>query len=642
MGAIYNNVQLAHVLTEQHETTGEPDPSNTDITLYRTSLRLQAVLSPSDYPAAVGETPAATAARITHLLCTPRRPLAYTVGNTTVLNVPNGDDKNGPWPDQGAFSIREVTEGSFIVTFAVIVHRRICTGADSRGFLSLKWTDAVGYAADWTCTRTRSGLLITSRKLRSPDDLRHVVTPAVPAGFRREAARYEMSEDGLRLRFDFAERQLHKALPWPATKVGGFQVETVPMNGGMRRGELSLRLNAPPATDPRALFGAAVAVGMSRVYASSPNVDKTAKRIMVGCGVRESLSDDETAVEISLQWMISPPTNRANGVADRAAGAGRGALIGGAIGAGPGGILGIPGIVVGGIAGGVAGGRQTGSLENKTPEGRPQAAVPTLAGWLGQPLAGANPDAGVAPPTRGVDKAAYLKLVAAALYDPCGSTAALGSSLADNYMVGTAPGGGTTELRTGPAAAPAEETVYAEDAAGIWEHWLMRYSFTTDSGYGVIPATKQDAAGEMVRFGNPRKRLRVEWELKRTGDAPPLPEPKVPQPGGYTGDGTLDDNWVGLRNTTTYDNVDVAADGVSFVYTAAGVTEWDALDATKAGEAYPCPPWLRPAARPARGAVALPPAAPAEGQLPSPPQNTSTLQGVQNLSIPGVPPPDRP
>lgn len=616
MGAVYNGVDLSNFcLTETHETTAEKDPSRTDTTLYRTHIRVTSIIAPGSYPAVAGEQPGATADRITALLCAPRRSFVYTNPGFT-LTVPGVDDANGPEPDEPAFSIKTITPGSFLVTWGVSVRLRRCTGADARGFLSLKWSDAASYATDGTCTRRRTGLLITSRQFRSPDELRGVVTPAVPAGFRRRTSDYERSEDGLRLKFNFVDEQLHKPLPWPAIKITGHQVETAPELGGLRRGELSIRLHGTPGTDPVLLFGAGMAIGLGRVYASRPLVSEKSKKILIGSAVRESLGDSETVVDLSFQWMISPQSKRVKGVSSQAGAAANGAT-NGVIGGTPFG-QGFQGGLLGGGLG--SGGGNTIQNDQQTPEGRPQAAVPQFGGWLGLPFPGADPNVGIAPPTRGVEAAASLKLYAAALMDPCGASANLAPSLGtDNYLVGTDPTTqGTTTLSTGPAELT-DESVYADDPlpGGVFEHWEMKYSFRTTSGYTVLPSTVPGQPGRRVRFGNPEKFLRVEWSLKRVGDAPDLPAPQVPQPGGYTGDGTHDPLWVGLETVTTYSNVDAAADGASFLYVAAGVTQWKSLDATRTGEAYPLPPWLRPAARPTLVSFTLPtPAGP--GGLPSP------------------------
>lgn len=132
----YNGVNLSHTWTERFDTSPEHDPSGTDTTLFKTSIAVESVISPDDYPALPGESPGETADRVAALLCSPRRRLIYTVGGDT-RTVDGRDDENGPQPDPAAFSIKHVGEGAFTVRFAISFKLRRCTGANARGYLSL-------------------------------------------------------------------------------------------------------------------------------------------------------------------------------------------------------------------------------------------------------------------------------------------------------------------------------------------------------------------------------------------------------------------------------------------------------------------------------------------------------------------------
>lgn len=625
MGLSYNGVTFPFCLTEDHGSRAVPDPSGTDVVYTETTIAVRGVLRAGDFPAVVGETLGATVARLTHLLTTPRRPLSYSVGNDLEFTVPNGDDANGPMPDAGAFRV-EPLEGSFVVHFAVRTWRRLCTAGDARGFLSLKWSDQETDDLRGTKTRRRSGTLILSRQFTpNADDRRGLVIPALPPGFRRETADYTLSEDGLRLRFVFVDRQLHKGVPYPAVKVSGSMAETTPKNGiGARRGELTVRLEGRPGTSARDLLDAALRIGMGRVYASRPDASLTRNgAVLIGGGVRESLNDDETAVELNLAWTIHPNAARLDGT-------GRPDVITEVQPGRNGG----PDILV------IIPNDGRGRIDNQTPEGRPQAALAGDFGWLGLPFPGADIAQGVPTTTRGTGLAAAVRPLAAFLYDPCGQSGTLNQGPQPSEWVLTGASG-TATLRSGAVAPTDQQAAYADPIPGVWDVWRMTYTFGEDSGYGVIPATKPDTAGELVRFGNQILTVRVEWELQRTGGEPPFPLHCMPARGGYTSDGSVDDNWVGRRAATTYSNLELAADGVSFVYAAAGWFELAALDPAKVAAGYPVPPWLAPAKKPRAGALAgvRPPAA--AGQLAQP-EATSTLQGVPNLSIPGVPPPDRP
>lgn len=590
----YNGVQFPFTFTEAHSSEPEWDPSNTDVLYTKTTVAVRGVFSYGQPPAVEGESPAATVARVRHLLTSPRRRLTYAVGGVTMLDVAE-DDANGPTPDPAALRV-EALAGGVLVHFSVSVRLRHCTAADGRGYLSLKWSDTEVIGRDWSKTRRRSGLLVLSRQFTpNADDRRGLVVPLVPPGFRRESAQYVLSEDGLRLRFSFEDRQLHRAVPEPAVRVSGSQYETVPLRGGLRRGELSVRLEGPPGAKARDLFNAALRLAMPRVYASGVRTDKAG--YMIGGGLRESLDDSETAVELNLSWYIAPSPGRSTG---RAPGPGWDQII-----LGPGGAI-------------AADFLTGGALQNRTPENRDRAAVPIVAPWLGVEPPGTSLAAGVPSTTRGVGLAAAVRPLAEWLYDPCGAVAELQSAAGGSELVGTGAGASVTAAVGNPQ--PDDQEGVADDPnPGVWEEWKMWYSFAGETGYGVLPSTKPGAAGTMIRHGNPTKRLLVRWQCKRTGATCFPPELKVPRPGGYTGDGTHDENWVGIRYVRTYEDVDLAGDGVSFVYLNTGEAEFHAKDANIAGEAYPCPPWLAPAKKPTPTAVSPPPPPAPAGQIPTNP-----------------------
>src|SRR4051812_5562069 len=107
MGLTYNTVDLgSYLLTQKIDQGPVYDPSRSDQIYTSVVLRCKSVLYANCLAAVGGETPPATAARIRHYLTAPRRPLSYSVGGVSFIDLPGGlDDANGPMPLDDAFSL---------------------------------------------------------------------------------------------------------------------------------------------------------------------------------------------------------------------------------------------------------------------------------------------------------------------------------------------------------------------------------------------------------------------------------------------------------------------------------------------------------------------------------------------------------
>lgn len=568
--AIYNGVNLgAYLLTERIEQAPSLDPSRSDQLYTDSILKVKSVIYPNCLASLPGEVPATTAARIRHLLTCPRKPLAYTTGGVTYFDLPGGlDDANGPMPLQDGFSVVQISEGAWIVTWGVRVCLTDCGSGSPPAYLSNRWEAAVSFDRDGYDTRRTSGLLIvSSRGPSSPDDLRSLVTPGIDPGFRRETADYRLAPDGLHYHYAFVDRKLSKIPPYPATTMDGEQVESCSVFGGKRQGMLNLTLTAPPTVDARDLLNACIKVAMGRVFASDPQRDQKANPLIREAAFRESLSDTKNAVSLSLKWAMRPAGSRDAGKKPGLAGQ----LIGGGIGS------------IGGPFGAWAGAAIGGQLDAQTPEGRDQKALPMFAAWLGRPLDGFDPARGIAPPLRGVT--GQIRLVAAALRDPCGSDVELRSSGFDNQFVGTTSDGATVSVGTFDPSNPPDDTaaLYStEEPPGVWDTWVVTAHYQDDTGWDVLPPAKPGGAGKAVCMRGRAFTLRYEWAFTREGGEPTVPMPVE----------NADENWVYVAGDFSSEPLDVAADGVSIRYSAAGYWIYKALDPAKVVISYPIPPFL--------------------------------------------------
>ena len=630
----YNGIDLSYVLTQS--VTQEParDPSGTDQLYTRIRIEVRAVLNAGLNPSlGASDTPARQIPRIRHMLTAPRRALYYAAGGSpggAVIDLPAGrDDHTGPWPDAPALTVTHVTEATYVVTFAVVVCLTDC-GTAPPEYLSNRWQESINYDANWHATRRVVGTLITSgRAPGSPDDLRLLVTPGVPPGFRRESADYQLSEDGLTVRYTFADRQLAKVPPFPATTMRGRQVETTPMPGGKRKGEIQLSLTGPPTVNPRDLLGVAIRVAMARAYHVGFTVSEKSGRILVGGSIAESLDDDKNEVSLHLQWDIPPARSRDRGLQEA--------------------VLsntppGTPG----------RGSGEPYTVDARSPlTGRPAASTGMFASWVGRPLSGSDPAGSVAPPLRGIGPAAYIRLVAAALKDPCGAELQETTlSTDDNRLVGTSQ---YANLTVGPLPNPVpddEDGLFADDdTGGVWEHHELVYHYRDFPGVGVVPPPKEGDDCSFVKLHGSYMALRVELAATRVGTPPVLPPP----------DGLNDGSLVYVGGVWSPAAADVAADGVSVRYRVSAVYDYVLRSRPTATPRWPRHQQtdlarVRPAlAVPDAPMVGAAPAPPAAGTTPLPAPGTPEYEALfrtprppavkthdpgNGETLPAVPPPD--
>lgn len=569
------------------------DPSNTDQLYTVMKLSVQAVLNPALLPSGIGESPAATVARIRHYLTAPRRPLLFSVGDT-IINLPGGiDDANGPFPDDGAFAVTMFSPTSFLVSWSCTVRLVDCdTGGSVPAYLSNRWTETNTYDENWYATNKLNGLLIvSSRGFNSPDDLRGLVTPGVAAGFRRISADYKLSEDGLHYNYSFVDRQLSKVPPFPATKMAGRQVESTTVNGGKRHGEINLTLTGPPNIPPRDLMNAGIRIAMNRVWASGPLT--TGKQLVIDGSITENLDDTANDVSINLRWMMAPIVGRELGAkpANPSALAGFGAGAGGGV-VGSGGVGG--GIGAGLLGGGAAwvtspGPGAAGPAQNATPtqQNKNPAGMATYAGWLGSPIAGSNPTVGIAPPLRGLTD--NVKMVAAALRDPCGSSFTLTGStpgFGDNSLVGTSDDGGNVSLSTFDPQFPPDDTqaLYStDDTPGVYDIYQITSHYRLHTGKALLPPPTDDSLCAFPQVHGAYMTCKVEWAATRRGAPPTIPGVNF---------GAQGDNAILLDSDYSPDGLDLAGDGVSVVYKAAGWLLFGFKDWKQISTAAPIPPFL--------------------------------------------------
>ena len=630
MALTYNGIPLVYGRTNHHIMGPEKDPSGTDQTLTVIKLKTTAILyvnslSPSILlpPGELGTdlNVGQLIARIRHLLTTPRRPLYYDFlslpGTTTglppsaIINLPDGvDDANGPWPDPDACSVTYTTNDCLEITWACTVKLRDCGfGTVVDGPISLRWEDQISWDEKFAATYQRVGTcIISSRSAQSIDEIRrNVIAPRVAPGFRRVRSQYTMSRDNLRCDFQFTDRQIRYAPPYPAVEMEITQSESFPLLGGMRVGEVRVIMSGVQNANVRDLAVWALTIARSRMLAANPLM--SSKGTVVNGNSAPVLQSRETTegIEIAVTMPYKAPPKKVQ-TQQSAAGSSfwggiGGLLIGGPLGA-------IVGAGVGAMGGGQA---------SPTQQGADPAKHPPFP-WLGygtSPTSNENPigyatwaepTGQINAPADGVGLAPAIALFGALLNDPCSvalaSTPYAGAQTAELRttvnLFNTGAGGGqgapesvfdaqlvasTSAFNASQypqlIASAAESALYEfDDEPGTYDLWQCFNEYITDGGNVVIPQTDPAGVNLEVRHSSQMVTLRKRWAATRTGAPPRVP------PTTEVANWVLTREYVGLREFK------VAPDGVSIQYEVKGIYEYEALNPALVNLYAEIPPFL--------------------------------------------------
>ena len=324
----YNGVEFIYPLTK-YSASPEKDQSGTDQTLTAIRIEVDTILNIQQLPGTATDYDAGGVfARIRHLLTAPRRPIYCDLtslpgavagaGQAFIINLPDGrDDAGGPWPDPNAFSVRYVTEKTFLVHWVCTVKLRDCSVFPDLAAnpLSLRWEDSLTFDEEWTATYKRSGtLILSSRSIETMDFWRRKnLAPVVAPGFRRVGARYVRSRDGLRCDFEFTDKQLRFAPPFPGTKLRIRQSESLPLVGGMRLGQVDVSMRGVQNASPVDIERWTATIAFSRMWAANP---LSSQGRVIGNGTF-ALDESETGVEgqFTVTYKVNPTKPQQAGVA---------------------------------------------------------------------------------------------------------------------------------------------------------------------------------------------------------------------------------------------------------------------------------------------------------------------------------------
>lgn len=569
-----------------------------------------------------GETFTAALARVRHTLEVPRRPL-YVFFDSAVpyLSIPAADASDGPIVRVVDLHTFAGTQSAHL-TFGVRTSTRDCPNATGGvpGWTYHAFRESIDLDDRHATTVTRSGLIrfrgdyltkefdaFGNYRNVTADAFRGIVSPNVPNSFLRVSSRYEVQEDGLALRYTFVDKEQFCMPPEPAVKAA-MRSTVSTSNGAKMYAQVNCtlvgRMDGGNHRDPQPgrgrdtginrLLETAVALCMHQLRKMTAPPGDRGRWLITG---EVSVDHYEGSVSVALRTLVTPPKRTQQVVGGVGGGqtSSAGAALAGA---------GILGVMEAAAQKAKAVGR--GGVGGEVPRGLARLG-------MGEPPLGSDRR----PPEVGRGSAPFFKLVSAVLGDPCldalfiegelrqgrfeppafgrSGAAGGGSGLPapEGVEAGAAGGAVPADLPTPtppnwPQLPPAEVTVtelvsdpLAEAEAvsdgRVWTHCELRPRVVKDKGR--VARTEMRAGGltRVIQVRAESVKYVVEWEADRVGAPPEIPPEEHP-----------DGNFVLLESVWSPGTVDVGADGVTLIHSAAGRYEYAVVDPSllEAGAAF--------------------------------------------------------
>lgn len=286
----YGSTTLGYARTVRLSEEPVFDPSGVDYLFTRVRLAVAGVLAYGSLnvpPATGGEKPADVARRIEHALMTPRQRLRYRLAGRVVFAVDPPpktglaastpadeqvgaklvvDADHGPKPVSLSFPL--MVEGGINVEFEIEFHIVTCSAAASvgqqRGYASNRFETKEEFNELGYRTVRTSGVMIGRSDIPGNlDQFRSKVVPAVPNGYQRVGSTWTLSPDGLRLAYEFSDKELYLTPPEPAKKCGGRLLVASNNAGATYVGQLNLWLEGPKTVTKAALLTKALSIASS-------------------------------------------------------------------------------------------------------------------------------------------------------------------------------------------------------------------------------------------------------------------------------------------------------------------------------------------------------------------------------------------
>jgi len=266
-----------------------------------------------------------------------RRSLSFVVGGVEMIPQPQGknagtvDVMNGPKPQ--SCKLTRITDTTIALDYHIIAHywanysNVVLDGAPTEivrndagnNVLYNRWSETVDIDNCNYSTRTRQGqFTIRSDNTdgQTADMFRsRMATLSVPTGFTRESKQYQISEDGLSLKYRIVDKERYVLPPVPAFEASGTYTESTPA-GVTRQGHVQVRLKGDKATDTAKLINSAIAVGMGKFqlaiqgYEYAENQTSRTPWILRDSSVRVNLFENEVEFQATVQFNKNKPIKK--------------------------------------------------------------------------------------------------------------------------------------------------------------------------------------------------------------------------------------------------------------------------------------------------------------------------------------------
>lgn len=300
----YNGVTLYNVLTRKWDEEVFYDQSGTDEIGKKYSFVFQGVLHQQRVPLAssdvyvssgdtaldsgFGDNVFTLLARVKNLLNHPRKTLKIFFGTVTAnvlalqidnTPVPAGisetnDIDNGPKPR--VISVVPIGSTAFRVTFAIEATVGTCSGDRTKKnmVISNRWSISEAMDENYYVLRRISGQMrlgagVTKAGVSDSGEgitegfpghyYKGLIVPPLEGGFKRESMMFTCAADGLTCTYEVADKQVHTAAPWPATKLEATHREGT-QYGTFFTSEMSVRLTGDAACDKLLLIERAIQI----------------------------------------------------------------------------------------------------------------------------------------------------------------------------------------------------------------------------------------------------------------------------------------------------------------------------------------------------------------------------------------------
>lgn len=523
---VYNGITLTHVSTRSIEFVPVLSDDGMDTLYTKVTFDVSGIVSPPVSPAAGGENATQTVARIEHYLNQKKAAFQYSVDGQPLVTWLGGPDAKNGPHPKGVRVLQVVGSALYHVSFGIELNINTCQADPRIPYVSHRWSEEVTLDDAARTTKVRRGKIVTRGDV--------FVNPDSLRGLVMPPIDNGFLREESRyvlqsdgLALEYSFRDKEQFVMPPAPS---WKAEGTYIEStptlAERWGEVRLHLRGSKQTDKGELLKTAILVATTKLNRDLFRDDKNVV-IMVGA-IQENMYEPDITVTIKAR--LRPFPNRFNRLAMDL------------------------------------------SRFTDFPLGSQPGQNPATL-----------PDAG----TRGT---AGLKLVAAALNDPCLSQTVLRTGGSEPSGQSILAGQGAPELAqvTMRAVLPTDTAaLYAANPdPGIYTHYHVAIRTIQNRHMLQLPVGKAGEQPVVVQTAAPTQKKIVSWTAGKIGDAPKLPDPD------------LGPNFVLSKSVIDTEEVVPSGDGVNLTYRVAGKYVYFVKNYGQAVLTAGMPPWMNESAKP--------------------------------------------